>query len=60
MANGEWGHSPTKREQNLEQEVERLKREVVRLRAELDNDGYKRRYTPICGWTDYLREKGQE
>lgn len=46
MANGDWGHSPTLREQNLEQEVERLRSEVARLRAELDKVKYKRRYNP--------------
>lgn len=60
MANGDWGSPPSRREQNLEQEVERLRCEVARLRAELDKAGYKRRYNPIYGWTDYLREKGQE
>lgn len=56
MANGDWGHSPTLREQNLEQEVERLRSEVARLRAELDKAKYKRRYNPTgVGFNQELR-----
>jgi len=51
MLNGNWGPPPALKEQQLEQEVERLEREVARLRAELDKTGNKRRYNPGYGWT---------
>ena len=59
MANGDWGPPPTKREQDLEQEVKQLRGEVVRLRAELYRTRNKHRYfNPIYRWVDdYLRDK---
>ena len=60
MANRDYGHPPTIREYTLKEEVERLEREIARLRAELDKAENKRRYNPIYGWADYLRKKGQE
>lgn len=59
MARRDYGHPPTTREQSLEQEIEQLRSEVARLRAELDRATYKHRYVhPIYGWVDdHLRKE---
>jgi len=59
VANRDYGHPPTTREQSLEQEIKQLRSEVARLRAALDKTTNKHRYfNPIYGWVDdHLRKK---